>query len=65
MTMNTLLSPYFFFPAIIADVVLTGFAMWLAARRNEKGWFIIFLVVQLFGIPELIYLLINRNKKNP
>ncbi len=46
--MSILLSPYFFFPAIIADVVFTGFAMWLAARRNEKGWFIIFLVVQLF-----------------
>ena len=62
--MSVLLSPYFFFPAIIADVVFTGFAMWLAARRNEKGWFIIFLVVQLFGIPELIYLFINRNKSD-
>ena len=29
-------SPYFFFPAIIADVVFTGFAMWLAARETRK-----------------------------
>jgi type IV secretory pathway VirB2 component (pilin) len=58
-----LTSPYFLFPAVIFDVIVTGFALWFAARRGDKGWFIVFLLIQLFGIPELIYLIAIRNKK--
>ena len=29
-------------------------ACWLAAQSNEKGWFIVFLLVNLLGIPEIV-----------
>ncbi len=57
-----------FFLLIIASVVLKGYAMWIAARRDDKGWFVILLVFNTFGILELIYLYFiadiwNKNNK--
>lgn len=40
----------------IWSLVWTGLALWHAARREEKGWFIIFLIVHTAGILEIIYL---------
>lgn len=44
--------------AIIAIViiVLKGYALWKAAKRDEKWWFIILLIINTLGILELIYL---------
>ncbi len=39
------------------SVVWTGLALWNAARREEKGWFIFFLVVHTAGIVEILYLI--------
>jgi len=36
-------------------------ACWLASKRGEKGWFIFFLIFNLLGIPEIIYV---RKYKN-
>lgn len=33
-----------------------GLALWHAGRRGDAWWFIIMLVVNLFGIIEIIYL---------
>jgi hypothetical protein len=33
-----------------------GLALWYAAKRDEKWWFLIFLVVHTVGILEIIYL---------
>lgn len=41
----------------IAVVLLKGYSLWHAAKRNEKWWFIILLVVNTMGILELIYLI--------
>lgn len=38
-------------------IVLKGFALWHAAKRDEKWWFIILLVINTAGILELVYLL--------
>ena len=35
---------------------------WLAAQANEKGWFIVFLLINLLGIPEMIYLAWKRRQ---
>lgn len=50
-------------PIMIGVVVLalwsaawTGFSLWHAAKRGEKGWFILFLVVHTAGIGEFLYL---------
>ncbi len=44
--------------AIIAIIVivLKGYALWHAARRSEKWWFIALLVINTIGILELVYL---------
>jgi hypothetical protein len=50
---------------IIAIVlVLKGYSLWYAARRGEKGWFIALLIVNTFGILELIYLYFIVGKWN-
>lgn len=41
---------------VIAVIILKGYALWNAAKRDEKWWFIILLVVNTLGILELIYL---------
>ena len=33
-----------------------GLALWQAAKRNERNWFIVLLVVHTFGILEIVYL---------
>ncbi len=33
-----------------------GLGLWHAARREDKGWFIVFLLLHTAGILELIYL---------
>ncbi len=42
---------------VVWSAVWTGLALWHAARRNDAGWFIWFLLVHTAGIVELIYLL--------
>lgn len=39
------------------SMVWTGLALWHAAKRQEKGWFILFLVVHTAGIVEFVYLM--------
>ena len=33
-----------------------GFALWYAAKRHEKWWFIAFLVINTAGILEIVYI---------
>ena len=42
--------------AIIA-VLLKGLALWHAAKRDEKWWFIALLIINTAGILELVYLI--------
>lgn len=44
--------------AVVAvwEMIWTGIAMWKAARNNHKALFILFFVVNLFGIPEIVYI---------
>ena len=38
------------------SLIWTGLALWHAARRSEKWWFLLFLVVHTAGIIEILYL---------
>jgi methionyl-tRNA synthetase len=40
-----------------------GFALWRAAHREEKWWFIIFLIVHTMGILEILYLFFFAREK--
>ncbi len=44
------------------EVLWNGIAMWKSARRGHIFWFVIFLLVNLLGIPEIIYLIVTRKK---
>jgi len=43
-------------PIAIWSVIWTGLALWHAAQRKEKWWFIFFLLVHTLGIVEILYL---------
>jgi hypothetical protein len=43
-------------PLAIWSVLWTGLALWHAAKRDEKGWFVFFLLVHTVGIVEILYL---------
>ncbi len=65
------LSPMFVFGLVIMFITilifvitLKGYSLWSAAKRDEKWWFIILLVVNTFGILELIYLVFIVKKWN-
>ncbi len=42
---------------LIWSLVWKGLALWHAAKRDEKWWFVAFLLIHTVGILELIYLL--------
>lgn len=50
-------SPEFIIPLAVWSGIWTGLSLWHAARRDQKGWFIFFLLVHTAGIIELIYLI--------
>lgn len=41
---------------VLWSIPWKGAAMWQAARREHKGWFIALLVINTFAILEIIYL---------
>lgn len=46
-----------FLIVVLLSLALKGFALWHAARRNEKWWFIALLFINTLGIIELVYLI--------
>lgn len=42
---------------VVAIIALKGYALWYAAKRDEKWWFVIMLVINTAGLLELAYLL--------
>ncbi len=48
----------------IIVIVLKGYSLWHAARRGEKWWFVILLIVNTAGILELLYLIFVVKKWN-
>lgn len=45
-----------FFVLMIAIMALKGYSLWISARRDDKGWFVALLLLNTFGILELVYL---------
>lgn len=46
---------------IIWVLVWKGFALWRAARLNHMIWFLLILVINTFGVLEIIYLLFSKH----
>lgn len=49
-------NPLFFFIVIVWSIFWKGFALWRAARLEQRNWFIVILVVSTIGILEIVYL---------
>jgi len=45
-----------FIPTMIWSLSWKGLALWHAAKRNEKWWFIGILIINTIGILEICYL---------
>ncbi|HVY35916.1 MAG TPA: DUF5652 family protein [Candidatus Paceibacterota bacterium] len=41
---------------VIWSIIWKGFALWRAAHKEEKGWFIALLIVNTIGILDILYL---------
>lgn len=42
---------------IMWTVLMKGLALWRSSRKNQKYWFIVMLILNVFGLLELVYLL--------
>lgn len=42
-----------------------GWALWLAARRTEKWWFLALLIVNTFAVLEIIYIFLVAKRQDP
>ena len=49
------------FVLVILIILLKGFALWHAAKRNEKWWFIALLVLNTAGLLDLVYVVFFAN----
>ena len=55
--MNLIFSPLIYLLLLWA-LFWKGWALWIAARKNEKIWFIVLLIVNTLGLLEIFYIFI-------
>jgi len=53
------------FAVMVWALVWKGLALWKAARRGENVWFVALLVINTFGIFEILYLYVFTKKSKP
>jgi len=53
------------FAVMVWALVWKGLALWKAARRGENVWFVALLVINTFGILEILYLYVFTKKSKP
>ncbi|NMB48194.1 hypothetical protein GYA13_01960 [Candidatus Kuenenbacteria bacterium] len=47
---------------LVWSLVWKGLALWRAAKRGNKVWYIIILILNSLGLMEIIYLLATNSK---
>jgi len=47
---------------LVWSLVWKGLALWRAAKRGDKVWYIIILILNSLGLVEIIYLLTTNGK---
>ena len=52
------------FVLAVWELIWKGWALWLAARRGEKGWFVALLVLNTFAILPIIYIFAVAKRRN-
>lgn len=54
---------WLFLLAVLWSIPWKGIALWKSAHRKEKWWFITLLVVNTFGLLEILYIFVFSKKK--
>ena len=49
---------------VIWSLVWKGWALWLAAHRGEKVWFVALLAINTLGILEVVYIFLVAKKRD-
>jgi ABC-type phosphate transport system permease subunit len=52
----------FFVIVAIFELVFKAFALWKAAKRGDKWWFVAILILNTLGILPIIYFLTHKEK---
>ena len=47
---------FIFFILTVWSLIWKGFALWQSANNKQKNWFIAMLIINTFGILEIIYI---------
>jgi len=58
MNFVSLTSNPLFWVALVWSLIWKGFALWRAARQEEKIWFVVILIANTFGLLDILYLAI-------
>lgn len=63
--MNNIVSllnqPQFYIPFLVWSIFWKGLALWKSANKRQLVWFILLLVVNTFGLLEIVYVFfLNR-----
>jgi hypothetical protein len=45
------------------EMVWKGFALWKAAKNNHLAWYVCIMIFNTIGILPIVYILLNRSKK--
>lgn len=54
--------PFLWAALLIWSLVWKGFALWKAAERSQKYWFIALLIVNSFGLLDIFYIFVIAKK---
>jgi hypothetical protein len=50
--------------AILWILPWKGVALWKAARNDQKGWYVVMLIIQTLGALEILYILFFQKNRN-
>ncbi|MEK7081013.1 MAG: DUF5652 family protein [Patescibacteria group bacterium] len=56
-------SSWIFLPVVVWILFWKGCSLWIAAKNDQKGWFLALLVFNTVGILEIIYIFYVAKKK--
>ena len=50
---------------MVWSLVWKGFALWKAAKKGDKVWFVVFLIINTLGILDILYIYVfSKDKKS-
>jgi len=58
-------NPMVMYLLTIWTVIWKGLALWKSAQRQEKIWFVVLLIVNTFGLLEILYLFVFSRYLKP